>query len=158
MTTSLEIDLATILERKYPHGFHAPADIDIGTFLEFADDDWLHEMDVEELLADKQLIGIIWNAQLILDERQDLSEDQAWRVLQACQPHFEEVTDPMRAIVQKVAGDLFPQPQGKAAIRALLTQIERQVEALPDDEQTDPAGYASISVIVDDIAKLLRRG
>jgi hypothetical protein len=157
MTTSLEIDLATILEQKYPHGFHAPADIDIVNFLEFADDDWSHEVNIEELLADKQLIGIIWNVRLILDERPDLTDDQAWRVLQDCQPHFEEVTDPVRAIVRKVAADLFPQPQGKAAIRAMLAQIERQVEALPENEQSDPAGCGSIAAIVDDIAQLLRR-
>ena len=36
MKTKIEINLADILERKYPHGFHVPADIEISSFLEFA--------------------------------------------------------------------------------------------------------------------------
>lgn len=36
--TTLTLDLADILRRKYPRGLHAPADLEIDTFLEFADD------------------------------------------------------------------------------------------------------------------------
>ena len=61
MTMTLEIDLADILENKYPNGFHAPADIDISSFLEFTDDDWRHEIDIEDLLAANRFIGVVWN-------------------------------------------------------------------------------------------------
>ena len=156
MTTTLEIDLADILGDKYPHGFHAPADIDISSFLEFADDDWMHEIDIEDLLAAKRLIGIVWNVQLVLDERPDLTDDQAWTVLQACQHHFEEVTDPMRETIRQQADELFPKLKGKAALRARLAQVERRIEALPEDECTDPAAYGSVAVEIDTVATLVK--
>jgi hypothetical protein len=156
MTTTLEIDLADILEHKYPHGFHAPADIDIDTFLEFADDDWMHEIDIEDVLATKRLIGIVWNVQLVLDDRPDLTDDQAWTVLQACQPHFEEVTDPMRETIRQLADDLFPKLKGKAALRAYLARIERRIEALPENECTDPAAYGSVATELDTVATIVK--
>jgi hypothetical protein len=156
MTTTLEIDLADILEHKYPHGFHAPADIDIGTFLEFADDDWSHELDIDALLAANRRIGIVWNVQLVLDERPDLTDDEAWTVLQACQPHFEEFTDPMRETIRQRADDLFPKLNGKAALRAYLARIERRIEALPEDECTDPAAYGSVGAELDTVATLVK--
>jgi hypothetical protein len=156
MNTTLEIDLADILENKYPHGFHAPADIDISNFLEFADDDWMHEIDIEDLLAAKRLIGVVWSVQLVLDERSDLTDDQAWTVLQKCQPHFELVTDAMRDTIRQHTDDLFPKLKGKAALRAQLTRIERLIEALPEDECTDPAAYGSVGAALDTVATLVK--
>ena len=156
MNTTLEINLADILEHKYPHGFHAPADIEIGTFLEFADDDWSHELDIEALLAANRLIGVVWNVQLVLDERPDITDDEAWTVLQACQPHFEEVTDPMREIIRQQADHVVPEPKGKAALRAQLVRIERRIEALPEDECTEPAAYGSVGAALDTFATLVK--
>jgi hypothetical protein len=156
MNTTLEIDLAEILESRYPHGFHAPADIDISNFLEFADGDWMHEIDIEDLLAAKRRIAVVWNVQLILDERADLTDDQAWSVLQACQTHFELVTDAMRATIRQQADDLFPKPKGKAALRVQLDRIERLIEALPEDERTDPAAYGSVGAALDGVATLVK--
>ena len=156
MTTTLEIDLADILEDKYPNGFHAPADIDIRTFLEFADNDWLHEIEVEDLLAAKRLIGIVWNVKVVLDERPDLTDDEAWIVWQAFQSHFEEVTDPMRATIQQLADDMYPKLKGKAALRAKLARIEERIEGLPEDEATDPASYGSIAAELDCVETLVK--
>ena len=155
MNTTLEIDLADILEHKYPHGFHAPADIDISSFLEFADDDWSHELDIEALLAANRLIGVVWNIQLVLDERPDLTDEEAWTVLQACQPHFEEVTDSIREIIRQQA-DLFPKLKGKSALRWQLARIERLIEALPEDECTDPAAYGCVGAELDTVATLVK--
>ena len=156
MTYTLEIDLADILERKYPHGFHAPADIEIGNFLEFADDDWTHELDVAELLAKDHSIGIIRDVQLVLDQRSDLTEDEAWKVLQLCQSHFEQVTDTVREIVRQVAESLFPKPSGKAGLRAVLARIGDRIEALPDDERTDPAAYGAVQAELDTADSLVK--
>jgi hypothetical protein len=156
MNTTLEIDLADILEHKYPHGFHAPADIDISTFLEFADDDWMHQLDIEALLTANRLIGIVWNVQLVLDERPNLTEDQAWTILRACQPRYEEVTNPMRETIRHLADELFPKPKGKDGLRAQLAQIERQIEALPDDVSTDPAAYGSVAAELDTVATFVK--
>jgi len=156
MNYTFEIDLADILERKYPHGFHAPADIDISNFLEFADDDWTHEVDIAELLAKDHLIGIIRDVQLVLDERPDLDGNEAWKVLQVCQSRFEQVTDEVRQIVRQVAESLFPKPSGKAAMQSLLARIQGRIEALPDEERTDPAAYGSVQAELDDVDSLVK--
>ena len=156
MTYTLEIDLADILERKYPHGFHAPADIEIGNFLEFADDDWTHELDITELLAKDHLIGNIRDVQLVLDERPDLTEDEAWKVLQVCQSRFEQVTDEVRQTVRQAAESLFPKPTGKAAMQSLLARIQGRIAALPDDERTDPAAYGSVQAELDTVESLVK--
>jgi len=156
MNTTLEINLADILEQKYPHGFHAPADIEISNFLEFADDDWSHEIDLEQLLAEKHMIGVSWNVRLVLDERPDLTDEQAWKVLQACQPQFEEVTDAMVQIVRDTASHFFPAPRGKDALRAYLTRIGEQIEALPECERTDPVGFRRLAGVLDAIHTSLK--
>ena len=156
MTYTFEIDLADILERKYPQGFHAPADIEIVNFLEFGDDDWTHELDVMELLAKDHLIAVIRDVQLVLDERPDLTGNEAWKVLQDCQPRFEQVTDEVRQTVRQVAESLFPKPSGKAAMRALFASIQGRIEALPDDVTTNPAAYGSVQAELDTADSLMK--
>src|ERR1700733_11162798 len=61
--TNIEIDLADILEQKYPHGFHVPADIDLSLFLEFGDDDWTHDLDLKSLLAHDRRIALVFTTE-----------------------------------------------------------------------------------------------
>jgi hypothetical protein len=154
MNDSFTIDLAEVLQAKYPHGFHAPADIDINTFLEFADDDW--SIDLDEYLAKRHLVAVIWNLALVLNERPDLTDEQAWKVLQACQPEFENVTDTVRRTVLRVSDKLFPKPTGKAGLRAMLASIERRIDALPAEVSRDPASYGSIASLLDSVETLIK--
>ena len=117
------IILNELLQQNCPRGYSVPV-----------------EFDLEELLLDEHLIGIIWNVQLVLEERPDLTEEQAWKVLQACQPPFEEVTDPIRRTVHQIAEEMFPLPKGRVALRAYLTRTGRQIDALPEKGAPDPAG------------------
>ena len=156
MCTTINLNLADLLEEKYPHGFHVPADIDLSTFLEYGDEDWTHDLDLEDLLAKKHLIGICWNVKLVLDERPDLTEEQAWKVLQACQPPLEEVTDHVRRTVRLMAREFFPEPKGKDGLKACLAAIGRQVDALPEDEVTDPAAFGRIAATLDAMQTLMK--
>ena len=108
--TKLTIDLADILKRKHPHGFHAPADLDIDTFLEFADDDWEHELDVHELLAEGQQIAVVWDIEDVQSLRPDLTDDQAWDVLRVAGRRHDANTGLNWDVLAFHAENLFPAP------------------------------------------------
>ena len=118
----------------------------------------MHQVDVDigELLAEHQAIGIVWDIHHVRDQRPDLSDRQAWEVLQECQGCWERLNDPMLETIRQEAGGLFPKLKGKAALRAHLARIEKRIEALPEDECTDPAAYGSVSAELDTIATLLK--
>jgi hypothetical protein len=78
--TDITLDLAAILERKYPRGFHAPADIPIDTFLEFADDDWEHTVSLDDLLDGQRAAALTFTAADVKERRPDLTDEQAWEV------------------------------------------------------------------------------
>jgi hypothetical protein len=86
--TKITLDVANILKRKYPGGFHAPADIDIDTFLEFADDDWEHEIDLDTLLARDGQVALLLSTEDVYARRPDLTHDQAMDVLRMSRGDF----------------------------------------------------------------------
>src|SRR5262245_9025113 len=112
MKTKMQIDLADILKRKYPHGFHAPADIDIDAFLEFADDDWDHglDIDIHEVLAESKAIALIWDADMLLSTYPHLTEEQAWEVLQECERDYAAEHGLTWDDVAEVVCERFPEP------------------------------------------------
>ena len=114
------------------------------------------DVDIDELLAGHHAIGIVWDIEHVKDQRPDLTDSQAWEVLQECQSCWERLNDPMLETIPQVADNLFPKLKGKAALRAQLAQIERQIEALPEDECTDPAAYGSVSAELDTVATLVK--
>ena len=114
------------------------------------------DVDIGELLAEHQAIGIIWDIEHVKDQRPDLSDEQAWEVLQECQRSWERLNDPMLETIRQVADNLFPQLKGKAALRAYLARIERRIEALPEDECTDPAAYGSVGAQLDTVATIVK--
>ena len=114
------------------------------------------DVDIDELLADHHAIGIIWDVHHVMDQRPDLNHEQAWEVLQQCQDAWERLNDPMLKTIGQQAEDLFPKLKGKAALRAQLARIQRRIEALPEDECTDPAAYGSASAELDTVATLVK--
>ena len=109
MTYSLDIELNDPLEaalddilseveeaieniRKYkPERISHPVDVDIG-----------------ELLSENQAIGIVWDIQHVKDQRPDLTDKQAWEVLQECQCCWDRLSDPMLEMFRQVAENLHP--------------------------------------------------
>jgi hypothetical protein len=64
------------------------------------------DVDLEELLADHQAIAIVWDTSHVKDQRPDLSEEQAWEVLQAID--YDRLNDPMLETIRHVAENLHP--------------------------------------------------
>jgi hypothetical protein len=118
----------------------------------------MHQVDVniDELLADHHAIGIVWDIQHVNDQRPDLSDEQAWEVLQECQNCWERLNDPMLETIRQVADNLFPKLKGKAALRAQLARIERLIDALPENECTDPAAYGCVAAELDAVATVVK--
>ena len=113
-------------------------------------------IDIDGLLLERRQIAVIWSVEDVQEVRSDLSDDQAWQVLQACDRRHDSEVGLTWFVIETVAADLFPKPTRKAAIRALLAKIEQRIEALPEDEHADPAASGSIACIVDDITRLLK--
>jgi len=147
MKTKLEINLADILERKYPHGFHVPADIDINTFLEFADDDWLHEIDLHEMLAGDRRVALVYSTEDVKGVRPDLDDDQAWEILQQLKAACEDCPATMQEIIRQLADMSYP--NSKTTLRDRLARLASNIEALPDREHDNPAAYGEAAVKLD---------
>ncbi len=114
------------------------------------------EVDIGELLADHHAISIVWDVHHVMDQRPDLYQEQAWEVLQECQRSWERLSDPRLETIRQVADILFPEVKGKAALRSYLARIERRIEALPEDECTDPAAYGAVGAELDTVAAIVK--
>jgi hypothetical protein len=108
-------------------------------------------VDIDDLLEISQAIAIVWDISHVLDQRPDLTDDQAWEVLIECQSSWDRLNDPMLETIRHVAGNLFPVRSGKAVLLKELEQIKKRIDALPDDELADPAAYGSVAVAIDDL-------
>lgn len=111
--TKFTLDLAAVLKKRHPKGFHAPADLDIDTFLEFADDDWTHELDVHDLLAERRQIADVWGTEDVRSVRPDLTADQAWEVLRAVKRYHDDQFGITWEVLDHHAESLYPEPEPK---------------------------------------------
>ena len=66
------------------------------------------DVDIGELLAEHQAIGIVWDIQHVKDQRPDLSDNQAWDVLHECQGCWDRLNDPMLETIRQVAENIYP--------------------------------------------------
>jgi hypothetical protein len=173
--TEITIDLADILERKYPRGFHAPADIPIDTFLEFADDDWEHRIDLAALLDDQRLAPVTFGVADVKERRPDLTDEQAWEVAQAARDDFARHRRHLD-FLESTADAMFPTARRQALDRVYvlrfrlrehldghesadrvdrwereLTLIESLARKLPDRVTDDPAALGLIAAALDDL-------
>jgi len=158
MTYALDIELNDPLEDAID-GIIAEVEQTIENIRRYHEPRLMHTVDVDigELLAEHHAIGIVWDIEHVKDQRPDLNHEQAWEVLQECQCCWERLNDPMLEAMRQIADNKFPKLKGKAALRAQLARIEKRIEALPEDECTDPAAYGSVSAALDAVATLAER-
>lgn len=114
----------TICEELQGTSLSVPAEIDIAELCDFND---LHEaeLDLEDLLLTNRMIGQFWATGDLQNIRPDLSEEQAWQVLQQADgrqnPH-----DPISLeVLSRIAESLFPSPptSGQRAVRVNRTIV-----------------------------------
>lgn len=105
--TKLNIDIADILGDKFPHGFHVPVDIGLETFIEWADDEWTHELDIDTLLQERDQVAVIWGIDAVKIRRPDLTREQAWEVLlRAREDYLKDSCD--LDFIESTADGMFP--------------------------------------------------
>ncbi len=108
-------------------------------------------IDIDDLLEVHEAIAIVWDVTHVLDQRPNLTEDQAWEVLVECQRSWDRLNDPMVETIRQVADNLFRPKSDKAALLEEIERIKKRIESLPENELTDPAAYGSVAVAIDDL-------
>lgn len=156
MKNTLCIDLAHILEERYPHGFNAPVTIDTDVLIEFGDENWTHDLDITEHLAESRRIGLIYSTEDVKQVRPDLNDDQAWDVLQQFEAACEDCPDPLFETMQQLADTAYP-PDSKQLLTARLDRIRQRIERLPRHEPDNPAGYGEAAALLDAVESELNR-
>jgi len=87
--TTIQIDLADILEGRLQFGFSIPVPIDVSQLLEYADDDWRHDLDLEDLLSEQRKVAVIISAGDIKRNFPHLTEGQAWEIAAGIGDHMQ---------------------------------------------------------------------
>ena len=67
------------------------------------------DIDIHNLLAQHRAIAIVLGIQHVKDQRPDLNDEQAWKVLQNCQQAHERLMDPMLENIRQIADSFYPQ-------------------------------------------------
>jgi hypothetical protein len=68
----------------------------------------LSKIDVHDLLRQRRQIGIIWSIEDVQAVRPDLTDDQAWKVLQESERHLDCELGLTWDSIEYAADDLFP--------------------------------------------------
>jgi hypothetical protein len=68
----------------------------------------LSEFDIYKLLRRRRRVIVIWGVENVLQERPDLTEDQAWEVLEKCRDKHDCEWGFTWKFIRDVADELFP--------------------------------------------------
>ena len=74
------------------------------------------DVDIHDLLAEHRAIGIVWDIQHVKDQRPNLTDEQAWEVLQTIE--HDRLRDPMLEDIRHVAEKLYPRKRDVRPARA----------------------------------------
>ena len=69
--------------------------------------------DAHEFLAKHRMIGVVWCIDDVQEVRPDLTDDQAWEVLQAVERKHDAEYGISWTTLEIVADDLFPKPTSR---------------------------------------------
>jgi hypothetical protein len=172
--TTITLDLREILEAKLQHGFNVPVSIDVGDFLDYADDDWEEPIDLDCYLALRQEAAVVFSAKDVKRLRPHLSDEQAWEVV-------EITRDQTQSMMDDFLGDVADEacPSGKRLLQQRLVRlklrvtdkhrvrpeaetllqelagIQRLLGKVPDDASGNPALEGSIAATLDDLEQIV---
>jgi hypothetical protein len=74
-------------------------------------------IDIHELLTQRRQIAAIWSIEDVQQIRPDLSDDQAWEVLQQCDRKHDCNLGLTWDAIEYAADDMFPQPDNHSDIK-----------------------------------------
>ncbi|OWK46455.1 hypothetical protein [Fimbriiglobus ruber] len=109
MTYKIEIEIADVVGPKLD---------DLTKEIERAVDTIIYALlhhreaiDIDQLLVEHQAIAQVWDTSHVRDQRPDLTDEQAWEVLQECDRFWDRLNDPMRATIRRVTEYFYPVPE-----------------------------------------------
>lgn len=112
-----------------------PATVDVTELLEF-NDVYETDQDIDDLLRDNRMIAHIWTTEDVRSVRPDLTDDQAWTVLQ----HVEESLDSSMGIdwdtIERASYDLFG-PGTASRVERCEAAIQGYSDDLPESNLID---------------------
>ena len=153
MTYEIEIELADVIGPALANLQGKAEDLVndfIGILL-----DHRETVDLDQLLADRQTVALVWDVGHVRDLRPDLTDEQAWATLEEARRLWDRQSDPMRETIRRVAARSFPGPTDKAALRARLERLGRLIESLPEDEIANPDAFGSAAANLNAVERLL---
>jgi len=68
------------------------------------------KIDIHGLLAQRREVAVIWSTEDVQSIRSDLTDDQAWEVLQECRDHHDCELGFNWLLIETVADNMFPEP------------------------------------------------
>ena len=70
----------------------------------------LNELEIHDVLAERQQIAVIWCVEDVQQLRPDLDKCQAWTVLERCRMRHDANAGINWDVIQSTADDRFPEP------------------------------------------------
>lgn len=67
------------------------------------------DIDIKDMLLRRRQVAVIWNIEDVLGVRPDLTDSQAWEVLQRCRLVHDCEVGFNWLLIETVADDLYPQ-------------------------------------------------
>lgn len=105
--TRLNLNLRELLQEACGQApLLVPVEVEVDDLLDFNDLDACTP-DLDDLLAEQRLIAAVWSVPDVLEVRPDLSEAQAWEVLQRCHAEHDPLVGICRQVVGRTAEALF---------------------------------------------------
>ena len=83
------INIRDLLIEHFGATLYVPALIEIDEMMQFCEIPTMQELDIPQLLGKHRTIGVLWSIQHVHDERPDLTDYEAWKVLQECERRWD---------------------------------------------------------------------
>jgi hypothetical protein len=134
--TKLTLNLQDILTDALGETVHLPATIDIDELVEF-NDVQQYECDLQALLATERKIALVWSIDDVKQRRPDLSDAQAWQVLDTFQRHHDCNMEVSWDKLEQIAHDLFGSGNAQRIDRCAKALANYDEDADVDTNLTD---------------------
>jgi hypothetical protein len=102
------INLRGMVAEKIGGTVSVPSTIDIEEVFDFIDFDDEQEVDIHDLLAEQKAVGLVFTIADVKKLRPDLTDEQAWEVLQMFEVAAEDCPDPLHETISQIADMHYP--------------------------------------------------
>jgi hypothetical protein len=111
----LKVNIHEFIEENastYNGQLQVSANIDLDDILSNIPEEDEIDVDIHDLLAENRQIAHVWGTDDVRELRPDLDDDRAWEVLQDVQRQLSSDVGITWDVIQTIAAELYPQPEG----------------------------------------------